>query len=166
MHSMCYKKYVIYGAAVRDWGVAHGLGQMMLVKQVPWFKSSKMRLVAFSRGITQFTGTSHHLKKRVCPSLRPSIRPSICPLVRPYFFLSIHPSFCTSLFFKSAKTQKIKCILQREIYEFSTDQIDEFVGLDEEEWGSGGVDDQDANNNICRRPPPHYSALWVETLWH
>ena len=40
MNSMCYKKYVMYGAAVRDWGVAHGPGQMMEAKQVAWFKSS------------------------------------------------------------------------------------------------------------------------------
>ena len=40
MNSMCYKKYVIYGAAVGDWGVAHWPGQMMEAKQVAWFKSS------------------------------------------------------------------------------------------------------------------------------
>ena len=152
------------GLRGRPWAWPNDAGKASSMIQI--IKNEVSCIFAWNYALlgASFTGTSHHLKKRVCPSLRPSIRPSICPLVRPYFFLSIHPSFCTSLFFKSAKTQKIKCILQREIYEFSTDQIDEFVGLDEEEWGSGGVDDQDANNNICRRPPPHYSALWVETL--
>ena len=67
MHSMCYTKYMIYGAAARAWGVTHGLGQMMLEKQVPWFKSSKMRLVAFSRGIKHFCMKKTHSFRRHKP---------------------------------------------------------------------------------------------------